>query len=789
MFYLDLSDNHITSLAAGVFDSLGGLWHLYLSDNHITSLPAGVFDSLGELWYLDLSDNNITSLLAGVFDSLAELWYLDLSDNHITSLPAGVFDSLGGLWHLDLSDNHITSLAAGVFDSLGGLFYLDLSDNHITSLAAGVFDSLGELWHLDLSDNHITSLAAGVFDSLSRLEYLDLSDNKLIVSPDDVFRTQGQLISLDLGNNNLTLNAPHMFTSLTALQRLNINKNKISRFLPSLLKTTVKLQSLDASENFLKSVPIQCLANLSKLVYLNMSRNLLSELPSFSAQEQLQVLDLSENKVMSLKPAKFYNLEQLTFLSLCKNALVALPGQIFYPMNNLRFLNVSNNMIQTISSLAFSNKSQLETIDARGNDLYRVSHESFKNIQNTTFIVDKYATCCFIDEEQCLSLEPRPEYLTCNRMLRDVFLRISVWVLAMSAFICNGIAYFVRSRNRKANKVQTLLISHLALSDLLMGVNMLLLAAADVYYGEYFPSYAQTWRQGFACKFAGFLSIFSSEGSVFFITLISIDRLLGIKYPFDDGFRLTTNLARICVSLAWLTALLISVIPIALATDKGHIYGISEVCIGIPIVQRRITTLQKDLLQINVTSISVVTKFDDFGYSFWYGIEQQQSVHNITYGVAEITGSQLASIYSIVVFIGVNLTCFIIVACCYMEIFRHARKTTKKSSRTQDLTEEMRMAKRMFAIVFTDFCCWVPLCFICILTQSGVFEVSPEMYAWTVGFILPINSSINPFLYVLYETITNHLKKRQEERNARENREMRTRWRPAIQVALGFHQK
>ena len=142
-----------------------------------------------------------------------------------------------------------------------------------------------------------------------------------------------------------------------------------------------------------------------------------------------------------------------------------------------------------------------------------------------------------------------------------------------------------------------------------MGVNMLLLAAADVYYGEYFPSYAHVWRHGFACKLAGFLSIFSSEGSVFFITLISIDRLLGIKYPFDDGFRLTTNLARICVSLAWLTALLISVIPIALTTDKGHIYSISEVCIGIPIVQRKITILQEELVQINVTSVSNTIRY------------------------------------------------------------------------------------------------------------------------------------------------------------------------------------
>ena len=186
-------------------------------------------------------------------------------------------------------------------------------------------------------------------------------------------------------------------------------------------------------------------------------------------------------------------------------------------MNHLVFVNISYNNIHSIGTNIFSNESKLQTFDIRQNEMYKVTYDSFKtNPQNATIIVDKYATCCFMNEAQCVSLKPRPEYLTCKRMLQDVFLRISVWVLGLSAFLCNGIAYYVRSKKRKANKVQTLFISNLALSDLLMGVNMLVLAAADVYYREYFPSYAREWRLGFTCKLAGFLSIFSSEGSVFY---------------------------------------------------------------------------------------------------------------------------------------------------------------------------------------------------------------------------------------------------------------------------------
>ena len=62
------------------------------------------------------------------------------------------------------------------------------------------------------------------------------------------------------------------------------------------------------------------------------------------------------------------------------------------------------------------------------------------------------------------------------------------------------------------------------------GVNMLILASADVYYGGHFPSHVDRQKQGLPCKLAGFLSIFSSEGSVFFIASISIDRIVSIRW-------------------------------------------------------------------------------------------------------------------------------------------------------------------------------------------------------------------------------------------------------------------
>ena len=86
--------------------------------------------------------------------------------------------------------------------------------------------------------------------------------------------------------------------------------------------------------------------------------------------------------------------------------------------------------------------------------------------------------------------------------------------------------YWVQSHRKQAKKVQTLFITHLAFSDLLMGVNMLLLALGDVYYGEYFPSYSHGWKHRFPCKLAGFLSIVLSEGSVTPLPLLCVTTII-----------------------------------------------------------------------------------------------------------------------------------------------------------------------------------------------------------------------------------------------------------------------
>ena len=235
---------------------------------------------------------------------------------------------------------------------------------------------------------------------------------------------------------------------------------------------------------------------------------------------------------------------------------------------------------------------------------------------------------------------------------------------------------------------------------------MLILAAADVIYGDYFPSYSDQRRHGPFCKVASTQSILSSELSVFFITLISFDRFQGIKYPFSSN-RLRRKSGKICIAVIWSVGLLMSVIPTALSGVFPDVYEVSGVCVGIPIVKRPVVMSNESFVEILVNEIKIGYTYDDDYMGIWqynYIIENIENLFLSSYTFSKIVSYKLATYFTLIVFIGVNLVCFCFVAFFYVQIFMYARKTSQRAGRKPVEKQEIRRAMEMSVIVLTDFC-------------------------------------------------------------------------------------
>ncbi|KAJ3612519.1 hypothetical protein NHX12_020794, partial [Muraenolepis orangiensis] len=126
---------------------------LLLPNNRLSSLGPAALANLSSLEVLDLSNNYLDNLPAGLFRDMSNLSRLSLRNNSLTSLDPQLFQGLGNLQILDLSLNGLSSVPLGLLDEIQGLRWLSLAVNRLHGLERPAFEPLANLQHLELGRN------------------------------------------------------------------------------------------------------------------------------------------------------------------------------------------------------------------------------------------------------------------------------------------------------------------------------------------------------------------------------------------------------------------------------------------------------------------------------------------------------------------------------------------------------------------------------------------------------------------------------------------------------------
>ncbi len=353
--------------------------------------------------------------------------------------------------------------------------------------------------------------------------------------------------------------------------------------------------------------------------------------------------------------------------------------------------------------------------------------------------MDDHHLCCYFKHlDDCVILESQPPLFKCGSLMQNFVLRVSMWVLGISALIGNIFVIILRILEKPRTDIgakQRFLVANLAVSDCQMGIYMVILASVDLYYGNEYFVYSYQWRSSALCKFASFLSLLSSEASVFFITLMSIDRFLCILFPFSQ-LKLRLKSTKIVSAIIWTIAFLLAVFPSIYAGEDSDLYDLSDVCIGLPLITRptsysiQSSTIGGSDSDLRSFDLPVPEEFKPA----WY--------------------------FSIAIFLGINLVCFFIIFVCYIAMFINVKLARKKIKKASTRDDDIKLALKMAAIVGTDFICWVPVIVMGILSQTRTAVIPLEMYTWSVVFIIPINSSLNPYLYTIASLVADARKKK-----------------------------
>ncbi|XP_022097562.1 relaxin receptor 2-like isoform X2 [Acanthaster planci] len=651
---------------------------------------------------LTLKNSNLSDPPPGTFEDFWELSVLRFMNVDLGSIKSDAFSGLPSLFNLYIGDSSIHSIESEAFKGAANLQILVMAHVSIHSIRSNSFSGLTNLDLLDMTHVNIHSIWSNAFSGLTNIKWFDITGANIHSIRSNAFNGVSILERLVLEGVSIHSIASRAFSGLTDLNRLYIKNSRIHSIQSEAFKGLHRLQQLHIRNVVIDSIESGAFRDLSSLEYLN----------------------INNTAINSIASNAFRDLVSLEYLVIQNVKVNYIPSSTFASLSNLRGL-LLQNISGTTRSVATIKKGAFVGLNAT-------------RLKWT--LADDYRLCCalsrlqdFSVKDDCLTTKVKPDLNLCDSLMPNNALRVALWTLGISALVGNFCVIMWRllqKGDRGGKKTLSLMVGNLAAADLLMGVYMLIMAVADLEFGEQYFLQAPEWRSSTLCKVAGVLAVLSSEASVFFVTLISVDCFLGIVFPLRS-LSLEIKSTKFVFVILWCLALCLSVIPTIYVGSDSDVYGLSDVCIGLPLTTK---------------ASRVVAKTSSFNWKERksFGIHYQD--------FPEATGWKPSWILSIVLFLGVNLISFLIVLCCYIAIFISVKWTARAAhlTRKADRDRAIKMAVKMALIVATDFCCWMPIIIMGILSQTGTVKLSTNMYAWTAVLILPINSSLNPYLYTFF---------------------------------------
>ena len=493
--------------------------------------------------------------------------------------------------------------------------------------------------------------------------------------------------------------------------------------IPQSKRLPADLRALDASGS---NVVPSHLLHLTMLVYLDLAQCQLHNVSNLSFLN-LQKLSLRQNWIKSVGMKDLMKVPMLTTLYLSDNPITSLFSDdqntslpfvrtldmsdvpivhfdvsVYDVFPNLQCLNLSSCGIKHLSASRLGSLSKLQVVDLRGSTAVEFPPTLFLGLSGLQQVYgDTYKLCCpqvmpvNFNLRNCHA--PDNDISSCKNLLRSDVYRVFLAVFVIVALIGNAGSLFLRTCFTKSSKVSghSVFVTHLCMSDCLMGVYLLIIGAADRLYANSYLWQDVVWKHSLLCKTSGFVALLSTEMSAFIILLITLDRFLVIRFPFSQ-LRFQRGSAHVVCCVHWAVVSVLVAIPFFPAYSHWGFYSHTDICIPLPI-----------------------TRSSFAGHSYAFGV-----------------------------MIVLNMVLFLAIAAGQTAIYVAIRSSTMASTDSSRKRQDLDIARRLITVAVTDFCCWFPVGLVGVLAATGT-PVPSEVNVAMATLVIPLNSAMNPFLYTM----------------------------------------
>ncbi len=403
------------------------------------------------------------------------------------------------------------------------------------------------------------------------------------------------------------------------------------------------------------------------------------------------MVDLSLNQI-HLKKDCFRSISSVLSLNLSFNSISFIPRQTFLSLQQIIHLDLSFNLIRILRSKTFVNQHNLKRINLLQSFKIKLEMDVFEELDLEIVFTDTFHISCFVKNSTSKIIWP----FTCGHLLGITALRICLWILSISIIVSNVISIRISYNQIKSSTSSQLqkgttykmCIILLNMGDCFIGVQLVTLASADLYYGEKYIIYDTIWRSSAICHIISLSSLFANLLSLYILAFIAVSRLMLVIFPMSEAVkRQKTLFLVIGAGLFGICTFLVTVIfTMAQSNDEGVIQPL-PLCL-------------------------------------MYGVSGTYTFISVVYGTAQLTS-----------------TFFILII--YIILVFALSKARKKRGEMISATNSHVCLSRLVIVNLSNFFCWIPSA-VLLFVSLGVDRYPISLLFWVTMVLTPINSVINP---------------------------------------------
>ncbi|TRY82180.1 hypothetical protein DNTS_000376 [Danionella cerebrum] len=265
--------------------------------------------------------------------------------------------------------------------------------------------------------------------------------------------------------------------------------------------------------------------------------------------------------------------------------------------------------------------------------------------------------------------------------------RLGMWLVSLVSLMGNSLLLVAVFGSPSYLSPVKFIIGTISGTNLLTGLCTGTLALLDARtFGE-FALHGAQWEMGAGCQATGFLSVLASEGSILFLTLAAVQCSVSVSCARAYGKSPSLG----SVQAAAVACLAISFAIAALPLIGVGEYGATPLCTPSPLADGDPSTL---------------------GF--------------------------------MVALIMMNSLCFLVITGTYIKLYWDLMKGDF------DSIWDCAMIKHVAWLIFTNCLLYCPVAFLTFSSLLGLFPVSEEVVKSVVLVLLPLPSTINPLLYIIF---------------------------------------